>query len=681
MGVSFLLHLVKVSGCLGLFYLVYPLFLRNETYHHLKRAYLLSTLALSLLIPLLSIPISVPQEGGSTWQSIERFHHRIYPPSIRMGTHLTGDPTVTIPLSTKTAQPQMQTNGRTLDRSVSLGSVLLILYLGGVGVLTLRFAVQLILLFQRIQRHPRSRVGGHQVVEVTEPRTACTFFQTILLNRSQLDSSECEQVLRHETVHARQHHTFDIMLVQGMAIGLWFNPVVWWYRSALRVVHECLADAAVLRSGVDPQSYHTLVLRQLLGLRSQQLICAMSAHALKQRVRMMTKPSSSAQARLKVLWSLPLLGLLLAFFALRIIPAPHVVTAAGIQTTETKTIGNTDPYAPVIIRDAERIYKHILKTEMATKDYIWRSYIYARLACMRTAGWDIDYETLMPVSGYGLTFAYAPKEGCGMHFFPPPGTDRRISQATGFGWEYVHYKDIEAYWQALKETIDSGRPIQAPHHEEVLFVGYQEAEKKKHRRVRPMAISVFVDTDTWWSWREFQKWFAEFGGSLGRFTGKTERLSDRQVAIETMQSLVNMAFRDPRDKGTDKHVAWGVAGIEAFARDMADLSMKERHFCSGWFSCHDSNPQWTARQLTGRYLQVAAGLFAEDAATLIRDAVRDYQAAHQAWLQWEQQLGAHSPHRAWSMERHRLAGASAVRQAAQHERDAVAKIEQALELL
>ena len=94
----------------------------------------------------------------------------------------------------------------------------------------------------------------------------------------------------------------------------------------------------------------------------------------------------------------------------------------------------------------------------------------------------MDYETLMPVSGFGLSFAYHPKEHAEAHFWPPAGTDARITRITGFGWEYKHYDDIEAYWQALKETIDSGRPIHAPHMEEVLFIGYQEAEEKELRR-------------------------------------------------------------------------------------------------------------------------------------------------------------------------------------------------------
>ena len=59
-------------------------------------------------------------------------------------------------------------------------------------------------------------------------------------------------------------------------------------------------------------------------------------------------------------------------------------------------------------------------------------------------------------------------------------------------------------------------------------------------------------------------------------------------------------------------------------------------------------------------------------------AVKDYQAAQRAWLEWDQQLGTQSPRRAWANEQRRLAGAHAVRRAAQHERAGVEKVQQAL---
>jgi len=673
----FLQYLLEASICLGLFYPVYGLLLRKDTYFQLNRAYLLVTMLLALLIPLLRIPVSAERIHGPALDRVETIRHRM---SGLMETDRQAGPGTASGQSSgprNTAAP-----GRAYSSSAaqpaSPTTVLFIIYLTGVGVLTIRFAVQLISLFYHIRRHPHALVSGFRIVDLETPTVACSFFHYILVNRQHLQPGDMERILQHESIHIRQCHSLDALWAQGIAILFWFNPLAWLYRHALRTIHECLADAGVLQAGADQQDYLTQVLRLLIGARHLDMAHAMSLHFAEHRIEMMSRQLSKGSAKLKLLAALPVLLVLLVGFAVVIIPAPRYVSAAGPSKEVGPMNANDSLHAPVVIKEAEEIFNRFLDQEMPSKDYIWRSYIYVRMACMRTAGWEADYETLMPVSGYGLSFAYEPKKESGVHYRPPPGTDQRIAQATGFGWEYLHLKNIEDYWQALKENINSGRPVHACHMEEVLFVGFQEAEKKRHRRVRPMAISVFVDPDTWWSWREFEKWFVEFGGPLGRFTQRTERLEDRQIAIETMKTLVHLAFQDSRSQGTDPRVACGLAGIEAYARDMADLSMKEKHFCSGWFGCHDSNPQWTARQLTARYLQSCAPLFDEDIAALIRDAVKDYQSAHEAWLEWDQQLGTHSPYRAWANKQRRLSGAKAARRAAQHERNAVEKIQQVL---
>ena len=48
---QYFLYIVEISICLALFYLVYALFLSGDTFHHLKRFYLLSAVIISILIP------------------------------------------------------------------------------------------------------------------------------------------------------------------------------------------------------------------------------------------------------------------------------------------------------------------------------------------------------------------------------------------------------------------------------------------------------------------------------------------------------------------------------------------------------------------------------------------------------------------------------------------------------
>lgn len=269
---------------------------------------------------------------------------------------------------------------------------------------------------------------------------------------------------------------------------------------------------------------------------------------------------------------------------------------------------------------------------------------------------------------------------------PRPTTGRRrerarVERATGFGWEYLHFDDIEAYWQALKETIDSGRPIHAPHFEEVLFAGYQEGEKKEDRRVRSLAIPVFVDPGTWSSWKEFEEWFQEFGEPMGRFTERREARSEKDTALDVLEGIVQMAHDDPRKRNAGlASVRWGLDGIEAYVEDMEDPSMGELDFCSGWFGCHDSNSQWMARQLTGAYLKDASRLFDDPMRSMIYEAAKDYAAAYNAWLAWGLCLGPESCERALGKKKNRIEGAKAARNALIHERNAIAKIESALKL-
>ncbi len=95
-----------------------------------------------------------------------------------------------------------------------------------------------------------------------------------------------------------------------------------------------------------------------------------------------------------------------------------------------------------------------------------RSAVTTHLVCMRAAGWeDADYETLMTISGFGISFVYEHKDKFWVAWVPPPGADERIARATGFGWEWVRSQTPDEVWNALKKTIDAGKPARAPSEE------------------------------------------------------------------------------------------------------------------------------------------------------------------------------------------------------------------------
>ena len=58
-----LYYLLEVSLCWLGFYVLYAVFLSKETFHQLNRSYLLGTLVLGLIVPILEFPVSLAIEN------------------------------------------------------------------------------------------------------------------------------------------------------------------------------------------------------------------------------------------------------------------------------------------------------------------------------------------------------------------------------------------------------------------------------------------------------------------------------------------------------------------------------------------------------------------------------------------------------------------------------------------
>ena len=339
-------------------------------------------------------------------------------------------------------------------------------------------------------------------------------------------------------------------------------------------------------------------------------------------------------------------------------------------------------------------HRHFEEKESGrTVPWAERSDTYMYLTQMRAAGYDVDYATLNTVGGYGPSFAYAPRpnDKWGMHYHPPAGRDERIAHATGCRYRWRQYRDPEDYWQALKAAIDAGQIVHGPNEEDLLFIGYVDAERSEERKVLPLAI-VFVDEDEW-TWAQFTRWHARgmVSGWLGRIEARVEPWPARQSAIEVMKMMIRAGFGEDSRRRPDDGVVWGVAGIEAYAADLADLDKSGApegeggFFQGGWRGCHNVYPQISGRPSSAAYLRTAAPQFEGETRQHIESAAEAYARATESWRACHAQLGrdgeravnlSHSE--AWSDPVCRKAGAAAVAEAARHERNALAALERAL---
>jgi TonB family protein len=274
------------------FWSLYRLLLRKEHCLRLNRFFLLATLAISLLIPLLhpTMPAPIYYSSGNGY---------LIPLSI---------PAQDAPLPTQTQTGTSTTQFHTLSITQIVG----IAYWCGVVLSLILLLARYIATWCKLQRHSFTRKGHYRIAMVEDDVSPFSFFNYIIIDRQGLTEQEVDQVLAHEMAHARQRHSCDMLFVQLVRCLLWFNPFVWLYERDLREVHEYLADEAVLHQGGKDAypRYLRLLYHQATGTNFNPLVNSFHFSTIKNRITMMKEPKSR-KGWAKALAALPLAALLL----------------------------------------------------------------------------------------------------------------------------------------------------------------------------------------------------------------------------------------------------------------------------------------------------------------------------------------------------------------------------------
>lgn len=256
-------YLLSASLAMAIFYGLYGLAFRRLHFHALNRAYLLGSLGLSLVIPVVELP--APPVA--------------LPPPVQRVVYAAE----AMPL------PETARVAPTEARPVDWVAVAWIAYVIGVAAMALRLGAGLARL-AKLARQPGRWEGGLKLIPTSGPNAS--FFNRIFLNESGLTAAECEQVLAHETAHARLGHSADRLLVEVCRVAFWFNPVLWLYQRSLAHLHELQADAAVAHR-FDARAYARLLLH-LHGGAGLPLTNLFSRQPLKDRLAALFQPKPNS---------------------------------------------------------------------------------------------------------------------------------------------------------------------------------------------------------------------------------------------------------------------------------------------------------------------------------------------------------------------------------------------------
>ncbi len=277
---SDLLRFILESGvCLALFYVIYWVLLKDETYFLLNRVYLVSALALSFIIPGFKVT--------SPFLTARAVSGPAYPGEIQAAT----------------------------APSFSLGNILVVVYAAGAVVFLMRFVFHLVKLRSVVRRYGLKTQRGTKIVSIDREFAPFSFLNIVFLNGKDLRPEDLERILAHERVHIHQGHSLDVLLMELVIALQWFNPFVWPYKKSLQETHEYLADHGVIAQGFSAVMYKRLVFEQHVGAQLFEFANNFKQSQIKRRLTMMSKIKSGNAAKLKLLFVLPLATLLVLAFA------------------------------------------------------------------------------------------------------------------------------------------------------------------------------------------------------------------------------------------------------------------------------------------------------------------------------------------------------------------------------
>ena len=171
-----LMYFLKVNVAIALFYLFYRLVFYNDTFWSTRRFYLVVSILLSVVYPLISF---------SGWLEKQE------PMQVIMANYVQlNEITITnVPVN-----------------YLNIENVLLAIYGLVSFILLIRMFVQLSSILRWRLKGKRQNLQGIEIIAIDDTITPFSFFSTIFINPGLHNEQETRQILTHECTHARQLH-------------------------------------------------------------------------------------------------------------------------------------------------------------------------------------------------------------------------------------------------------------------------------------------------------------------------------------------------------------------------------------------------------------------------------------------------------------------------------------------
>ena len=201
-------YIIEFMFCSGLFVALYKLLIKGRVAHHQARMYLVWAMFLSVIIPMLELPLYPA--------------HTVYFELPIINSDVQNLPSSTVVSDAAPAvQSAAQTDWRRILSIVAWGIYILVFALNIARFVYRLWVIRRLRLCAQLTVYEAYTLAVNE--RISEP---FSFWRTIYMNRHFV-GREREQIIVHELSHILHHHTAERLSVELLRCVFWFNPFVW----------------------------------------------------------------------------------------------------------------------------------------------------------------------------------------------------------------------------------------------------------------------------------------------------------------------------------------------------------------------------------------------------------------------------------------------------------------------
>lgn len=300
-----MVFLLKASLIIIVLWAFYKLLLERESFFKINRMYLLFGLVFVFLLPFISLPKLVNNQGiVSTWME----QTKNLPQQTPIKEPIESDLGVIAP---EKQEDESMAAALVSEKKVTQGFSywMAMIYFFGLIVLSVHLISQIGAIIYKIWKtKDKISYDGYKIINVNDDLGPRSFFNYIFINPEKYDERIYEQILEHEKVHVKKRHSIDFLLAELAIIVLWFNPFSWLFRKEVEKNIEYQTDALILQSPIiEAQNYQMNLLEIAVERKPLSIVSNYNQSLIKKRIIMMNKKKSNGHSYWKYAFIVPTL--------------------------------------------------------------------------------------------------------------------------------------------------------------------------------------------------------------------------------------------------------------------------------------------------------------------------------------------------------------------------------------